>query len=111
MMFSRKSLMRRLLLIVVALNAVGLACFYATNHAHNPGAGQHIAIADSSYMLDSVGFTLMLPGIFFAAIAFLCVRAFAWSDEAARAVWYATGFVLNLVIAWRVGGALAAPRA
>ncbi|HEV2914323.1 MAG TPA: hypothetical protein VGX92_13685 [Pyrinomonadaceae bacterium] len=103
--------MRRLLLIVAALNAAGLACFYATQHPHDPSAGgQHLALVDSSYMLDSVGFTLMLPGIFFAAIAFLCARALTWSDEAARAAWYATGFALNMIIAWRIGDTLTAPR-
>lgn len=110
MMFSRARVKGRLLLIAVALNAVGLACFYATTHAHNPLSTQHIIIADSSYMLDSVGFTLMLPGIFFATIAFLCARVMTWSDETARAVWYASGFVINLIIAWRVGRAFAATR-
>ena len=100
----------RLLLLVAGLNAAGLICFYATTHAHNPLSGHHLPVADSSYMLDSVGFTLMLPGIFFAAIAFLCARALTWSDETARAVWYASGFCINLIIAWRVGQGLAAAR-
>jgi hypothetical protein len=96
--------------MAAAMNAAGLVCFYATAHAHNPTGGQHVGLADPSYMLDSIGFTLMLPGIFFAAIAFLCARAFAWNDEAARAVWYTTGFIINLLIAWKVGEALAAAR-
>jgi hypothetical protein len=98
-------MMRRLLLIVAVLNVAGLACFYTTAHAHDPLAGRHLA--DPVYVLDSVGFTLMLPGIFFAAIAFMCARAFAWSDETARAIWYATGFIINLFIAWKVGHAFA----
>jgi hypothetical protein len=110
MMISRAHVIRRWLLIVAAVNALGLACFYATTHAHDPASAQHIAIADSSYMLDAVGFTLMLPGIFFAAIAFLCARACEWNEETARAVWYASGFVINLIIAWRVGAGLAATR-
>lgn len=110
MMLSRRRVIRRWLLIVAALNALGLVCFYATTHAHDPASAQRVAIADSSYVLDAVGFTLMLPGIFFAAIAFLCARALTWSDETARAVWYASGFVINLIIAWRVGAGLAATR-
>ncbi|HEX8772531.1 MAG TPA: hypothetical protein VF735_02930 [Pyrinomonadaceae bacterium] len=110
MMINRTRVIRRWVLLAAALNAAGLVCFYATAHAHNPLGGQHVGVADSSYMLDSIGFTLMLPGIFFAAIAFLCARALMWSDEAARAVWYATGFVINLIVAWRVGAALAAAR-
>ncbi len=110
MMINEARVKGRLLLIVAGLNAAGLACFYATTHAHNPLSGHHLPIADSSYMLDSVGFTLMLPGIFFASIAFLCARAWTWSDETARAVWYASGFVINLIIAYRIGGALAAAR-
>lgn len=110
MMMSRARVIRRWLLIVAVLNALGLACFYATTHAHVPVSAQHTTIADPSYMLDAVGFTLMLPGIFFAAIAFLCARALTWSDETARAVWYASGFCINLIIAWRVSAGLAATR-
>lgn len=110
MMITRSRVNGRWLLVAAAVNAAGLACFYATAHAHNPLGGQQVGLADSSYMLDSIGFTLMLPGIFFAAIAFLLARALMWNDEAARAVWYATGFVINLVIAWRVGGAFTANR-
>ena len=109
-MLSRKRVIRRWLLIVAALNTAGLACFYATAYAHNPLGGQHPGVADSSYMLDSIGFTLMLPGIFFAAIAFLCVSALTRNDDVARAVWYATGFVTNLIIAWKIGEAFAAAR-
>jgi hypothetical protein len=97
-------------MIIAGLNTAGLSCFYAAMHAHTPLSGHHIPVADSSYMLDSVGFTLMLPGIFFASIVFLCARAWTWSDETARAVWYASGFCINLIIAYRVGGRLAAAR-
>ncbi|HEX8144657.1 MAG TPA: hypothetical protein VF553_18965 [Pyrinomonadaceae bacterium] len=110
MMIDRNGAKGKWLLIVAALNAAGLACFYATSHAHSPLAGQHPGVADSSYMLDSIGFTLMLPGIFFAAIAFLLARALTWNEEAARAAWYATSFVINLIIAWKIGGAFASAR-
>lgn len=108
MMFSRAQVTGKLLLIVAALNTAGLFCFYATTYAHDPSSSQHMSVADSAYMLDSVGFTLMLPGIFFSAVAFLCARALTWNEETARAVWYGSGFVINLFIAWRVGALLAA---
>jgi CBS-domain-containing membrane protein len=110
MIFNGAQMNGRLLLAVAALNTLGLACFFATTHPHDPASAQHLTVADSAYMLDSVGFTLMLPGIFFSAIAFLCARAFVWNEETARAVWYASGFCINLFIAWRVGALLAAAR-
>jgi hypothetical protein len=103
-------MIRRLLVIVAMLNTAGLVCFYTTAHAHNPLGGPHSSVADSVYVLDSIGFTLMLPGIFFASVAFLCVRALTPDEEIARGVWYATGFVINLVIAWKAGHAFAAAR-
>ncbi|HEX8137101.1 MAG TPA: hypothetical protein VF544_05880 [Pyrinomonadaceae bacterium] len=103
-------MMRRLMLIVAVLNTVGLVCFYTTAHAHSPLSSQHSSIADSVSVLDSLGFTLMLPGIFFGSVAFLCARALTADEEVARAVWYATAFVINLVIAWKAGHAFAAAR-
>jgi hypothetical protein len=101
---------RRLLVIVAMLNTAGLVCFYTTAHAHSPLGGQHSSVADPVYVLDSIGFTLMLPGIFFASIAFLCARALTPDEEVARAVWYATGFIINLAIAWKAAHAFAAGR-
>jgi hypothetical protein len=101
-------MMRRLLVIVALLNTAGLVCFYTTAHAHSPIGAQHSPVADSVYVLDSLGFTLMLPGIFFASIAFLCARALTADEEVARAVWYAAAFVINLGIAWKAGHAFAA---
>ena len=113
-MFDRDGATTKLLLIVAAANTAGVACFYATAHAHLPVEAHHVAastvVADLPSMLDSLGFTLMLPGIFFAAIAFLLTRALTRSEAEARAVWYATGFVINLMIAWKLAHALEAAR-
>jgi hypothetical protein len=106
-MFSRAQATGKLLLLVAALNTAGLLCFYATAYAHDPASAEHISVADTAYMLDSLGFTLMLPGIFFSAVAFLCARALTWNEQTARAVWYGSGFCINLFIAWRAGALLA----
>lgn len=98
----RKRIVWRLLLIVIALNVAGIACFSLTTRAHDPLTMRSFAsVADSSSLLDSLGFMLMLPGIFFAAVAFLCARVFAWSDGAARAIWYGTAFATNLAVVCR----------
>ena len=59
-------------------------------------------VSDPWSVRASMGFTMM-PGIFFGTIVILCGRFFAWTDATARAIWYATGFALNLFIAWKVG--------
>lgn len=106
-MFSRAPVNGRLLLTVAALSTLGLCCFYATMYAHDPASAQDISVADSAYMLDSLGFTLMLPGILFSSVVFLCARALNWHEATARAVWYGGGFFINLFIAWRVGAQFA----
>ena len=102
--------MSRLVLIASALNVAGIMCLNAATRAPEPTT----TTANFGYVgwskgwasvLDSVGFTLMMPGIFFASSTFLCAHALAWNEGAARAVWYATGFALNLVTVWRVGAA------
>lgn len=102
-MFKHKRFLTKLLLMVTALNLLGIVCFCMTTQAPDPLAAQGLDSMNNSSALDSIGFTLMLPGIFFAAIAFLCGRAFAWNDATARLVWYATGFAINVVGAWRAG--------
>lgn len=104
---ARSSRARQLLFVVVALNLLGIACFSVTTRTYDPLATHGLDYAtDPSSVLDAVGFTLMLPGIFFATIVFLCARVFAWGDQAAFAVWYAAGFAINIVAAWKAGGAL-----
>lgn len=95
---------QRLLLIITTLNVVGVVCFSATTHAHNPLAAQNLdAVTDATSVLDSVGFTLMMPGIFFGAVAFLCARAISLDDGASRAVWYTSAFIINVLIALKSG--------
>ena len=102
-----RSNMSRLILVVVALNILGIACFCLAAHVHDPlsahptsGRGFDYA-SDPWALLDSLGFTLMLPGIFFGTIAFLCARVFVWNDQIALAAWYATSFVINVILAWK----------
>ena len=103
----RTKIAPRLLCFVMAVNIVGLACFTFATRAHSPLAASDFNAGESgAATLDSVGFGLMLPGIFFASIAFLCARIFAWDGRAAFGVWYATGFAINLFSAWKIGRAL-----
>lgn len=96
----------------MAVNIAGLACFALATRAHDPLATSDFnGSASGAMTLDSVGFGLMLPGIFFASVAFLCARIFAWDERAAFGVWYATGFALNLFSAWKIGRALDAEQA
>ncbi len=98
---------RRLLWIIVALNVVGVACFSVTTHAHNPLSAQSLeAVTEGSSVLDSIGFTLMMPGIFFGAVAFLCARALALDDSTSRIVWYTVAFVINIIIVRKAGRVL-----
>lgn len=96
---------RRLMLIATVINITGIACL-------SGGAQARVSVASRSSMmevaslLDSIGFTLMLPGVFFATIVFLCGSALAWNDETTRVAWYAFTLVINLIIAWKIGAGL-----
>lgn len=106
----RTRIANRLFLVVVALNVVGIACFCLSTRARNPLAMQSLDyVADPSAVLESLGFTLMMPGIFFAAIAFLCARILMLSDIAAHLIWYVTGFAINVITAWKIGRAFQTP--
>ncbi|MBA3440458.1 MAG: hypothetical protein H0T92_11370 [Pyrinomonadaceae bacterium] len=106
---SEWSVVRRLISVVIVLNIIGIVCFCLAAHTHDPLAAHPIAgrgfdyISDPWVLLDSLGFTLMLPGVFFGTTAFLCARVFVWSDHIARATWYATSFVINIILAWKAG--------
>lgn len=107
-MHDHRNFKRRLLVIVSALNLLGIFCFCLTSNVRDPLAAQSMdGAADPSSLLGSIAFTLMMPGIFFASIAFLCARVFAWSEQSAFFVWYATGFAINISTAWKVGGVFA----
>jgi hypothetical protein len=100
-------IMCRLLLIVAALNVAGIICLSATTAVRDPVTKQNPATTlEPSSLLDSLGFTFMLPGIFFASIAFLCARFWTWSDATARVIWYLAGLTINMIVAWRAGKAI-----
>lgn len=104
-----RSNVSRLISVAAALNILGIACFCLAARAHDPQAAHRRAgrgfdyASDPWALLDSLGFTLMLPGIFFGTIAFLCARVFVWNDQIASAAWYATSFVINVILAWKAG--------
>lgn len=97
---------RRLLTILLALNTAGIVCLAAATRTREPAAagGGEYAFGWSS-ALEMLGFTLMLPGIFFAAPVLVGGHALRWGADASRAAWYACGCVLNLLLAWRLGAA------
>jgi hypothetical protein len=105
-----QSLRARLILFASALNVAGILCLNAATRA--PAAAEQVAAQEFGYVgwsrgwaavLDSLGFTLMMPGIFFASTVFLGAHAFVWNERATRAAWYATGFGINLLTVWKVG--------
>ncbi len=104
-----RSNVSRLIPIATALNILGIACFCLAARAHDPLAPHPLAgrsfdyASDGWALLDSLGFTLMLPGIFFGTTVFLCTRVFVWSEQSALAAWYATSFVINIILAWKAG--------
>jgi hypothetical protein len=104
--FTRAS--HRLMLIVAVLNLAGIVCLSSaasTAAARTPLTPRPVVISAAS-LLDSIGFTLMLPGVFFATIAFLCGRALTLNDQASRIIWYAYALVINLIIGWKIGTAI-----
>jgi hypothetical protein len=101
-----------------ALNVAGIMCLNAATRA--PAAAEPVLTPELGYagfgslgwasLLDSLGFTLMMPGIFFASSVFLGAHALAWNERLTRAVWSATGFGINLLTVWKVGVAWRATR-
>ncbi|HZH89246.1 MAG TPA: hypothetical protein VEX70_01375 [Pyrinomonadaceae bacterium] len=109
-----RTFLARLIFFASALNVAGILCLNAATRAPEPfvtaevgGAGWPRGWAS---LLDSLGFTLMMPGIFFASSVFLGAHVLAWSERAPRPVWYAAGFGINLLTMWRVGVACEAAR-
>jgi hypothetical protein len=98
-----------------ALNVAGICCLNAATRAPEPvattpGFGYAGWSRGWASLLDSLGFTLMMPGIFFASSVFLGAHVLAWSERATRSLWYAAGFGINLLTMWRVGVAWRAAR-
>ncbi|HEY9404112.1 MAG TPA: hypothetical protein VIQ24_15745 [Pyrinomonadaceae bacterium] len=107
----------RLIFFASALNVAGILCLNAATRA--PEAVVAATTPDLGYagwsrgwasLLDSLGFTLMMPGIFFASSVFVGAHVLALNERATRAVWYAAGFGINLLTMWRVGVAYRATR-
>jgi hypothetical protein len=93
-----------------ALNLAGIMCLNAATRAPEQAAAAttpELGYAGWSRgwasLLDSLGFTLMMPGIFFASTVFLGAHVLAWNERATRSLWYATGFGINLLTVWKVG--------
>jgi hypothetical protein len=97
----------RLILCASALNVAGILCLNATTRAPEQLAGEGFGYAGWSRglasVLDSVGFALMMPGIFFATTVFLAAHGLGWSERATRGVWSGVGFGINLLTVWKVG--------
>ena len=106
-----QTLRARLILLASAVNVAGILCLNAATRAP-AAAAEPIFAPEFGYagwsrgwasVLDSLGFTLMMPGIFFASSVFLGAHVLAWNERATRAAWYATGFGINLLTVWKVG--------
>jgi hypothetical protein len=99
----------RLMLLTATLNVAGIMCLNAVTRAPEQLAATTPEFGYAGWsrgwasLLDSLGFTLMMPGIFFASSVFLGAHVLAWNERATRAVWSATGFGINLLTVWRVG--------
>ena len=115
----RQAFWMRLILYASALNVAGIMCLNAATRAPAAVAAEPVFAPEFGYagwsrgwasLLDSLGFTLMMPGIFFASSVFLGAHVLAWNERATRAVWYATGFGINLLTVWKVGVACEAAR-
>ena len=110
------SLRARLIGLASALNVAGILCLNAATRAPESGAATTPEFGYTGWsrgwasLLDSLGFTLMMPGIFFASSVFLGAHVLAWNERAARSVWYAAGFGINLLTVWKVGVACEAAR-
>lgn len=104
-----RAFLARLIFFASALNVAGILCLNAATRAPaaEPIVGQEFGYAGWSRgwasLLDSFGFTLMMPGIFFASSVFLGAHVLALNERAARSIWYATGFGINLLTVWKVG--------
>ncbi len=109
-----QTLRARLILFTSAINVAGILCLNAATRAPEQLASEGFGYAGWSRgwasLLDSLGFALMMPGIFFATTVFIGAHGLAWSERATRAVWSGAGFGINLLTVWKVGVACEAAR-
>lgn len=111
----RQTFWARLIFAASALNVAGILGLNAATRAPEPFVGQEFGYTGYgsrgwASLLDSFGFTLMMPGMFFASSVFLGSHVLAWNERATRGAWYATGFGINLLTVWKVGVACEAAR-
>ena len=99
---------RRVLLVVTAINLIGMACMWAAQQSPASARADGTSVPDAFYFLESVGFALMLPGIFFASLTLLLARFFGWNEGTTCAVWYISGGLINLLLARTAGDKLLA---
>lgn len=92
-MLKQRQTLSRLMLLAAALNVAGILCLNAATRAPETPAAAAAATPELGYagwsrgwasLLDSLGFTLMMPGIFFASSVFVGAHVLAWNERATR---------------------------
>lgn len=96
---SAASFMRRVLLVVTAMNLAGMALMWATMQSGSIQQTPDDIVPSGRYLMESVGFALMLPGIFFASFTLLFSRLFGWNEGTTCAVWYFSAGFINVLLA------------
>jgi hypothetical protein len=96
---SRAQLMRRILLVVTAVNLIGMACMWQSAQVLATARSHDDVLPSAASMIESVGFALMLPGIFFASFVLLLSRVFGWNEGTTCAIWYFSAGLINLTLA------------
>jgi hypothetical protein len=99
LMQRRGAFMRRILLVVTALNLAGMALMWASMQMGGVQRSPEDIVPTGSYLIESVGFALMLPGIFFASFTLLFSRLFGWNEGTTCAVWYFSAGFINVLLA------------
>jgi hypothetical protein len=96
------------MLAALALNLAGVAMLCSAGRPGEASGGLDgfDYFADTRTIVETIGFTLVLPGVFFASSLFLVSRGFSISDGAARVIWWLSSVSMNLMIAARAAGSL-----
>ena len=104
---SRTQILRRILLIVTAVNLAGMACMWQSAQMLSTTRTHEELLPNAAHMIESVGFALMLPGIFFASFILLLSRVFGWNEGTTCALWYFSAGLINVTLARSTGTGLA----
>lgn len=99
LMPNREFLIRRVLLVVTALNLAGMTLMWVSTQTGSVSRPPGEIVPTGAYLIESVGFALMLPGIFFASITLLLSRVFGWNEGTTCAVWYFSAGFINVLLA------------